>query len=43
MCAQLHHGRTGAAHVEDLYIRAVLMERAHVVGVARVERDAQQG
>ena len=42
MCAQLHHGRSGAAHVEDLNVGAVLVERAHVVCVARVERDAQQ-
>jgi hypothetical protein len=39
---ELHDGRTGAAHVKDLDLAAVHMERRHVVGVARVERDAQQ-
>ena len=42
MGAQLHHGRTRAAHIEDLDVAAVLVEGAHVVRVARVERDAQE-
>ena len=42
MRPQLHHGGSGAAHVEYLDIRAVLVEGTHVVGVAWVERDAQQ-
>jgi len=42
MRAQLHHGGAGAAHVKYLDIRAVLVECTHVVGVAWVERDAQQ-
>ena len=42
MCPELHHGRAGAPHVEDLDVRAVLVERAHVVRVTRIERDPQQ-
>jgi hypothetical protein len=42
MRAQLHHGGAGAAHVKYLDVRAVLVEGAHVVGVAWVKRDAQQ-
>ena len=42
MRAHLHHGSTGAAHVEYLNVRTVLVEGTHVVGVAWVERDAQQ-
>jgi hypothetical protein len=39
MRMQLHHGSTRAAHVEDLNVSAVLVERAHVVRVTQVERD----
>ena len=42
MGAQFHHGCAGAAHVKYLDVRAVLVEGAHVVRVAWVERDAQQ-
>ena len=42
MGPQLHHGGSGAAHVKYLDVRAVLVEGTHVVGVAWVERDAQQ-
>ena len=41
MGAQLHHRRAGAAHVKYLNVRAILVEGAHVVWVAWIERDAQ--
>ena len=40
MGAQLHHWRARAAHIEDLDVAAVLVESAHVIRVARIERDA---
>ena len=40
MGAQFHHGCAWAAHIEDLDVAAVLVEGAHVIRVARVERDA---
>ena len=42
MSAQLHHGRARATHIEDLDIAAVLVEGAHVVRIAGVERDAEE-
>jgi hypothetical protein len=42
MRTQLLHGGAWAAHVKYLDVRAVLVEGTHVVGVAWVERDAQQ-
>ena len=42
MRAQLHHEGAGAVHVKFLDIRAILVERAHVVGFAWVERDEQR-
>ena len=42
MGAQFHHGRTRAAHIEDLDVATVLVEGAHVVRVARVKRDAEE-
>jgi hypothetical protein len=43
MGAQLHHWRARAAHIEDLDVAAVLVESAHVVRVAWIERGAQEG
>ena len=42
MRTHLHHRGTGAAHVKYLDVRTILVEGTHVVGVAWVERDAQQ-
>ena len=39
MGTHFHHRGAGATHVEYLDVRPVLMERAHIIWVARVERD----